>query len=78
MGSESSALPTVAELVRPTRIAFAVPASPRRHTPVPGIIIGPWDLYGPVDRPPTIASFFEDMLGDNEPDTSDQPEEHNH
>ena len=79
--TESDSLPPVAELVRQARTPSAAPASPRRHIPVPRIIIGPWDLFGPVDRPVnrpgTITSFFRELLGEDKSDTSDQPEEQN-
>ena len=51
------------------------PAIPTRHTPTPLIRRGPWDLYGPVTRPATIDSFFDDWPDDMEPDAGDQSEE---
>ena len=51
------------------------PAIPTRHTPIPSIHRGPWDLYGPVFRPVTIAEKTAGWSDEEEPDTSDQPEE---
>ena len=75
--SESDSFPPVSKLVRRARIASAARAIPRRHTPVPGIHRGPWNLQGPDSTKRAVRPFFENMLGKNEPDTSDQPEEQN-
>lgn len=76
--SESSGLPEVASLVRPTWCDSNAPAFPRRHTPVPRTIVGPWDLHGDrVSRPATAASFLETIRRGKKPDTSDQPKEQN-
>ena len=62
--SGSSDFPTVASLVRANLVASTAPAIPRRHTPVPRIITAPWDLYGPVVRPSTAASFMRTIRGE--------------
>ena len=54
---------------------FTAPAIPTRHTPIPLIHRGPWDLYGPVIRPVTMAEKTAGWSDEEEPDTSDQPEE---
>ena len=71
--SESSGFPTVASLIRANLVTSTAPAIPRRDTPVPRVIMGPWDLHGPVVKPATAASFMRTIRGENKPDKEQNP-----